>query len=313
MEFKLDDETFPLNGVVISQIKQRTQDVYTRDRQMDGTIKQMMKLLETSAATLENTRWKVGDKQEDDLEEFFPEEDKGPETEADRERRIRIRELVNSTSASLLEKYRELLDLKKQNDLLDVSAQQAVGQYTVPPDLENGEETNINALKAPNLAKLMDIRYEELYNQYKQMPQYVRFSEDNAPEYYEMRKNIWQLHHDTNLPNLAKEYSDYVANEDDEELVVEETKESFKCLLTKQYYENPVTSKVCHHSFSRDAIYQVFANSDTRKIKCPIPACAHQFTKQDLVPDEVLARRTEHAKARELREMAQQDENIDRL
>ena len=38
------------------------------------------------------------------------------------------------------------------------------------------------------------------------------------------------------------------------DLVVGQVDKSLKCPLTKVYFDDPVTSKVCRHSYSRDAI-----------------------------------------------------------
>jgi len=41
---------------------------------------------------------------------------------------------------------------------------------------------------------------------------------------------------------------------EDSEVVVGQVTKSFKCPLTKQFYEVPVTNKICSHSYSQLAI-----------------------------------------------------------
>ena len=41
---------------------------------------------------------------------------------------------------------------------------------------------------------------------------------------------------------------------DTSDLVVGQVDKSLKCPLTKAYLDDPVTSKVCRHSYSREAI-----------------------------------------------------------
>ena len=67
-------------------------------------------------------------------------------------------------------------------------------------------------------------------------------------------------------------------DEDDELAVVHNTDETnanntnkFKCPLTMTYFDDPVRSKVCKHSFSRNAIYEHLRRSK----KCPVPGCVN--------------------------------------
>ncbi len=41
---------------------------------------------------------------------------------------------------------------------------------------------------------------------------------------------------------------------EDSEVVVGQVTKSFKCPLTRQFYEVPVTNKICNHSYSQVAI-----------------------------------------------------------
>ena len=43
---------------------------------------------------------------------------------------------------------------------------------------------------------------------------------------------------------------------DDSEVVVGQVTKSFKCPITRRFYERPVTSKNCNHSYSQDAIQE---------------------------------------------------------
>ncbi|KAI3607520.1 hypothetical protein WG66_005004 [Moniliophthora roreri] len=62
------------------------------------------------------------------------------------------------------------------------------------------------------------------------------------------------------------------------------------CPLTLRQLENPVTSKVCGHSFSREALKQLFANHRGAKM-CPASGCNRSFTYNDCKPDNKLAQR----------------------
>lgn len=54
---------------------------------------------------------------------------------------------------------------------------------------------------------------------------------------------------------------------EDSEVVVGQITKSFKCPITRQFYEQPVTSKICHHSYSHDAIMEHI------KRRCDVCAC----------------------------------------
>lgn len=89
------------------------------------------------------------------------------------------------------------------------------------------------------------------------------------------------------------------AQEQDDELeMVEDTntdnKKRTKCPITKCTFVNPVKrsfhieffmiSKICNHTYSRDAIMELLARS--RSISCPVSGCSKKVTESDLVPDE---------------------------
>ncbi len=69
---------------------------------------------------------------------------------------------------------------------------------------------------------------------------------------------------------------------------------SLKCPLTQQYMEDPVTSRLCSHSYSRTAIVQHIRNSHThRQAKCPV--CNMAISEADLKSDEQLRRQIRRA------------------
>ncbi|KAF8923930.1 hypothetical protein BGZ58_002372, partial [Dissophora ornata] len=78
-------------------------------------------------------------------------------------------------------------------------------------------------------------------------------------ELFEMRKKIWEVHHDTDpLPNSGATSGGAGEEEGDEDMEVMVTAgagvQSLKCPITTNYLEDPVTSSVCKHSFSKEAI-----------------------------------------------------------
>ncbi|KAK7056722.1 hypothetical protein VNI00_002439 [Paramarasmius palmivorus] len=111
--------------------------------------------------------------------------------------------------------------------------------------------------------------------------------------YKSFKENLYSIDHPGEaMPPIT----DFVPKEpgddsdDDEDLEVGGVTQDFKCPLTLMQLENPVTSKVCGHSFSRDALKQLFANSRGAK-KCPASGCNKSFTYNDCKPDNKLAQR----------------------
>jgi hypothetical protein len=162
---------------------------------------------------------------------------------------------------------------------------------------------------------LTDKYYRQQLQQLDQLPESQKFGqyEDIERQYVDFRSKIHYVSHDVDqdLPDIRRFYSDF--NQDDEELMVEEAVVSYTCPLTKEYYEDPVTSSVCDHTFSRRAIDDVFDGSDSNTIKCPIPACSHYFKRINLRPNAEIAAKAQARRERDARETQQRNQTFERL
>ena len=71
------------------------------------------------------------------------------------------------------------------------------------------------------------------------------------------------------------------------DLVMTQKEVSLVCPLTKKLMEDPVTSKKCHHSFSKSAILSHIRNYRQRRghAKCPIGGCDQKVVEADLEPN----------------------------
>lgn len=140
--------------------------------------------------------------------------------------------------------------------------------------------------------------------------------------------------------------SDQQAMEDDTEIQVSSENRSCKCPLTFVWFENPVTSTKCPHSFEKSAILEVIRASNEhiplspeqledlnsrfprgakgrpaaeasmrmRQPKftgCPQQGCNMQLTERDLRDDAVLKKQTERAKERARREKEREEAEDD--
>nr|CAG8616769.1 14931_t:CDS:2 [Entrophospora candida] len=95
--------------------------------------------------------------------------------------------------------------------------------------------------------------------------------------YNEFKQKVWEVNHqDEPMPPLDADA--------DDDIVVGRQKESLKCPITTLLYEEPVTSNVCKHTFSKSAILQLISrNRDV--VCCPIPDSSTSISFRDV--DEV--------------------------
>ncbi|VVT56079.1 uncharacterized protein SAPINGB_P004790 [Magnusiomyces paraingens] len=309
MSYFLGEKAFPLPQTSLNQFKGRANRHISGDiAEVSNEINNIQKLFTNVADKLENLRepYSENDFQytDDDIEDLSVSE------KARREQRAYN---IDTALQTIFSNYRALIDLNARNKILSNATSIAAESYRPPPNFEKIDENNISSMQTDNLAYILDQKYNQLVNEYNSKSQSERYN-DTASNYVSMREHIWSINHSKAMPNINREYSDYDEDEDDD-LVVEETVQSYKCPLTKQYYENPVRSRVCGHSFSSAAIYEILNNSyfHSDKILCPIPACSHHFSRNDLEPNPQLDRETKAAKRREQLEQEKEDRNIDRL
>lgn len=85
-------------------------------------------------------------------------------------------------------------------------------------------------------------------------------------------------------------------DESDDDVEVGGVVQDYLDPLTRQMLENPMTSKVCGHSYSRASIYEFLGNQTKA---CPTSGCNRRINKNDLVPDENIERRV-RARKRQL-------------
>ncbi|KAJ1909239.1 hypothetical protein GGI16_004619 [Coemansia sp. S142-1] len=107
-------------------------------------------------------------------------------------------------------------------------------------------------------------------------------------DYRKFRQNIWEVKHDgQTMPPL------FGAGDEgsDEELTIAGAKSTFKCPITTSWLVDPVTSKICNHSFSKQAITD-YLRAKHGECTCPGGGCSRRLKMSDLYPDKVLERKT---------------------
>lgn len=75
---------------------------------------------------------------------------------------------------------------------------------------------------------------------------------------------------------------------------------SHRCPLTMAILDHPVTSTVCRHSYSKDAIHNYIEQARSRReqAKCPRSGCAKNISMSVLQEDKDLAKRVLNHKRR---------------
>ena len=87
-----------------------------------------------------------------------------------------------------------------------------------------------------------------------------------------------------------------------------------KCPITGMFYENPLKSKVCGHTYSSAGVQQLFKN---RKYNCPVAGCRNSHLKPDQLEEDVemeirvqrFKRRTAQAEQQRRRRIAEEEED----
>jgi len=132
------------------------------------------------------------------------------------------------------------------------------------------------------------------------------------PTYQTFREAIHEAQHPGEFIPPITEFipkEDGDASDDDDELEVGGVTQDYKCPISLTILINPLTSKVCGHSFSAGAIRDFLGNNRTRKQKCPASGCTRQICLEDLEPDKVLEKRVKAAERRLQRQ--ERDEGSD--
>lgn len=204
--------------------------------------------------------------------------------------------------------FKQVMDAKEQVKLIEHAVRVAVAReahadYDLTP-------SNIEEKKVVSPLSRFQNGLRPAVNEYKIKKQAGKFA-NQVSAYREFRQAIFEISHDADeeLPNIDRFYDDY--NDSDEELVIEQEKISYKCPLTKQYFEHPVTSSKCGHSFEKSAIILVLNRGQHKK--CPVSACNHDIIIKDLKPDPQLAARAIAQKNREIKESQLQSRTLERL
>lgn len=111
-------------------------------------------------------------------------------------------------------------------------------------------------------------------------------------------------------------------DEDEDDFEIAQESGIVKCPLTMRYFEEPVTSQKCPHSFEKTAILEMISKAGREhgrpisgakqnEVACPNAGCSKVLRKEDLLDDPALLRRVQRHREEEERRARQRDEVSD--
>ncbi|KAF5369473.1 hypothetical protein D9758_002536 [Tetrapyrgos nigripes] len=128
--------------------------------------------------------------------------------------------------------------------------------------------------------------------------------------YKQFKTDIYEVHHPgeamppvTNF--IPKEDGD--DSDDDDDLEIGGVTQDYKCPITLLPLQNPVTSEICGHSFSKEALKQMFMGSKAAK-KCPAAGCNKSFTYADCKDNKPLEKKIKAFERRQKRKEEEEDD-----
>ncbi|PAV17253.1 hypothetical protein PNOK_0731700 [Pyrrhoderma noxium] len=137
--------------------------------------------------------------------------------------------------------------------------------------------------------------------------------------YIKFRQDIYEVHHpDEGMPPLTELMSREEGDDDDEDEDIEigGVTQSYTCPLTLTILTNPLTSSLCQHSFSAEAIREYLGQNPSVKKKCPAAGCNQKLNLNDFKPDKELEKRIKLHIRREQRRQAEAEsgaEDVDEI
>ncbi|GBC05404.1 hypothetical protein RclHR1_06200009 [Rhizophagus clarus] len=139
-----------------------------------------------------------------------------------------------------------------------------------------------NGRKFDDIVEVYDQECEKAFKDYSQISEEEKYLKNE--NYEDFRQKIWEVKHQNEpMPSLNQN--------DDDDIVVGHQKDSLTCPITTLLLENPVTSDLCKHSFSKEAILSLMRQSGDAVCVCPIPGCEKQIMEHNLKENKRLERK----------------------
>ncbi|KAI9020239.1 zinc-finger of the MIZ type in Nse subunit-domain-containing protein [Phycomyces nitens] len=111
----------------------------------------------------------------------------------------------------------------------------------------------------------------------------------------EFKQALWNVKH-PNEEMVEEDEEEEDEEEGDDDIIVGSTKRSMLCPLTTTWFEDPVTSHECKHTFSKKPIVDMI-RAHHGIVECPNPGCTKAWRMNCFFKDTLMARRVARGKA----------------
>ncbi|EGN92140.1 hypothetical protein SERLA73DRAFT_99710 [Serpula lacrymans var. lacrymans S7.3] len=194
-------------------------------------------------------------------------------------------------------------------DLLDIEQEMISHEETLDgiyQRLSQGEaiEGVLDMYEKGVKTQLNDFRKKTSRQKYSKNERYTKF-----------KQGVYEVQHPGEAIPPINEFipkEDADDSDDDDDLEVGGMTQDYKCPITLTILINPVTSQICGHSFSANAIREFLGNTRKAK-KCPASGCNKEISLGDLKPDKELEKKVKIAARRLRREEDDSDEDVDEV
>ncbi|KAH9854682.1 hypothetical protein C2E23DRAFT_867274 [Lenzites betulinus] len=174
--------------------------------------------------------------------------------------------------------------------------------------LEDVHQKLVKNEKIEGITDVYQKGVEEMLEAYKHNTARQKYAKSD--QYQKFHQAIYEVQHpDAAMPPLT----DLIAkgNDDDDDVQIGGVTQDYKCPLTLTILVEPLTSKLCGHSYSAAAIKEYLNNSRNIQRECPATGCKKQISLGIMESNKDLAKRAKEAERRErAREEDSGDEEV---
>ncbi|KAG6336055.1 hypothetical protein ID866_3028 [Astraeus odoratus] len=187
-------------------------------------------------------------------------------------------------------------------------------------DIDKEMISHEQTLKELHQKLLLEERVEDVMNKYEKavkedMDQYrsrtSRQKYGSSEVYTQFKQGIFEVQNPgIGIPPInefiPREEGD--ASDDEDDLEVGGITQDYKCPLTLTTLVNPMTSKICGHSFSEAAIREFLKNPKAGGTPCPAAGCTKRLTMAVIQPDKDLEKKVKIAARKRQRQEEDSDD-----
>ncbi|CBQ68195.1 conserved hypothetical protein [Sporisorium reilianum SRZ2] len=211
-------------------------------------------------------------------------------------------ELLNETAEQLAEAFRahdECNELEQADadlrELIDAQAEKAIRRKVleeIAQDLHTGVQMDDPAKRYKE-----DVQTQlDTYNKQTSRQKYAKNT-----DYHNFKNTVWVAKEEGAMPPVkdlipAEPGDENASGDDDDEIQTGGVTQNFRCPLTANIMEDPLSNTLCTHSYSRAAITEYVAAGNNR---CPASACMAAVSMRSLKHDPLLVKKVAAFKRRE--------------